>query len=58
MLTEREMFERSFMRPKDYFQLSGQEQWAIDKSLGILDWEGEDLSKDDIKRFKEYFGIN
>lgn len=54
-MTEREMFERSFSRPKNYFKLSGEEQWAIDKSLGILDWNGDDLTAEDIKRFKAHY---
>lgn len=51
------MFEKSFQRPKDYFKLSSERQWEIDKSLGILDWMGGDLSKEDIKRFNEYFNL-
>jgi hypothetical protein len=39
-MTEREMFEKAFERTKNYFELPGAEQWAIDKRLGILDWEG------------------
>lgn len=27
-------------RPADYLKLSAETQWAIDKSLGILDWDG------------------
>lgn len=56
-MSEREMFEKSFQRPKDYFKLSPESQWDIDNSLGILDWEGNDLTEEDIKRFKEYFGL-
>ncbi len=40
-MTQREMFEASFMRPYNYFELHGIEQWDIDKALGILDWTGE-----------------
>lgn len=54
-MIEREMFEASFKRPKNYFKLSAQEQWAIDKRLGILDWNGEDLTEADKKRFKEHY---
>ena len=54
-MTEREMFEKSFQRPKNYFQLSEDEQWEIDEKLGILDWEGEDLTAEDINRFNEYY---
>lgn len=28
------------MRPSSYFELSAESQWATDKSLGILDWDG------------------
>lgn len=54
-MTEREMFERSFKRPSNFFKLSGEEQWAIDKKLGILDWIGEDLTTEDNKRFDEHY---
>lgn len=54
-MTEREMFEKSFERPSNYFKLSAERQWAIDKSLGILDWNGEDLTEEDKKRFKEHY---
>jgi hypothetical protein len=54
-MNEREMFERSFDRPRNYFQLPRNEQWMIDKMLGILDWEGKDLSDEDIKRFNDHY---
>ncbi len=56
-MTEREMFDRSFQRPRNFFHLSSGEQWTIDKALGILDWEGKDLSKEDVKRFKDHYGM-
>jgi hypothetical protein len=56
-MTEREMFEQSFKRPKNFFNLSGKEQWDIDKNLGILDWNGNDLSDEDIKRFDAHYGL-
>lgn len=49
------MFEKSFQRPKNFFNLSPETQWNIDKQLGILDWEGEDLTEEDIKRFKAHY---
>lgn len=55
MMTEREMFEKSFERPSNFFLLSSKEQWAIDKRLGILDWRGEGLSDEDRKRFREHY---
>ena len=57
-MTEREMFEKSFQRPKNYFRLSAAQQWEIDKQLGILDWEGIGLSDDDMKRFNEHYKTN
>ncbi|MDO8640757.1 MAG: hypothetical protein Q7R33_04370 [Nitrosarchaeum sp.] len=33
--------ERSMGRSKNYWQKSNQEQWAEDKALGILDWDGK-----------------
>lgn len=54
-MTERDMFEKSFERPPNYFKLSGQQRWKIDESLGILDWVGEDLSKEDVKRFRAHY---
>lgn len=54
-MSEREMFEQSFKRPNNFFLLSAEEQWAIDKQLGILDWMGEGLSKEDLKRFGNHY---
>lgn len=54
-MTEREMFEKSFQRPKNYFKMSESSQWNIDADLGILDWQGENLTKEDLKRFKKHY---
>jgi len=54
-MTEREMFEASFQRPRDYFNLSTQEQWQIDSRLGILDWQGDGLTEEDKKRFDAHY---
>lgn len=54
-MTEREMFEKSFQRPKNYFKLDASHQWNIDANLGILDWQGEGLSKEDMERFKAHY---
>ncbi len=54
-MTERDMFETSFKRPPNFFSLSEQEQWSIDKELGILDWRGDDLSTEDITRFDAHY---
>lgn len=56
-MTEREMFEKSFQRPKNFFTLSIQEQWDIDEKLGILDWEGTGLSAEDMQRFQEHYEL-
>lgn len=55
MMSEREMFEKSFQRPTNYFQLSPETQWVIDDELGILDWSGENLTEEDIERFKAHY---
>lgn len=55
IMTEKEMFEQSFNRPKNFFHLSQEKQWEIDRQLGILDWVGEGLLPEDIKRFKEHY---
>ena len=38
---ESDMAHRAKQRPSNYNQLSGREQWQIDKELGILDWKGD-----------------
>jgi hypothetical protein len=35
------MKERAKLRPKNYAKLSARDQWDIDKSLGLLDWDGK-----------------
>jgi hypothetical protein len=54
-MSEKEMFEKSFLRPKNFFKLSGTEQYRIDKELGILDWVGEGLSKEEIEKFERHY---
>jgi len=54
-MTEREMFEKSFERPSNFFKLSSEKQWEIDKKLGILDWIGVGLSKEDIDRYHAHY---
>ena len=54
-MTEREMFIKSFERPSNYFNLSPERQWEIDENLGILDWRGDDLSKEDIEKFINHY---
>jgi len=54
-MNQREMFEQSFKRPSNFFQLSEERQWEIDRVLGILDWDGDDLSDADLLRFKQHY---
>ena len=54
-MTEQEMFEKSFFRPPNYFKLSAERQWEIDKELGILDWKGDNLTKEEKERFHSYY---
>ena len=54
-MTEREMFEKSFQRPSNYFDLSERQQWEIDDNLGILDWIGSDLTTEDKERFHNHY---
>jgi len=54
-MTQREMFEASFGRPRNYFKLSPERQWEIDSELGILDWEGGDLTDEEEKRFQQHY---
>lgn len=54
-MSEREMFEKSFSRPRNYFKLSGRRQWEIDADLGILDWVGDNLTKEDKTRFENHY---
>jgi hypothetical protein len=54
-MTQEEMYEASFGRPRDYFRLSLEAQWAIDKALGILDWDGFGLTPEQSARYKAHY---
>ena len=54
-MSEKEMFEKSFQRPTNFFKLSGERQWEIDKELGILDWIGGNLTDEEKKRFQNHY---
>lgn len=56
-MNEYEMYKTSFKRPTNFFELSYEKQWKIDKDLGILDWNGSDLTKLEMKRFREHYKI-
>lgn len=55
-------FEKAMQRPMTFFKLSSQEQWAIDESLGILDWNGDcphakQICKECKALFSKRFGL-
>lgn len=54
-MNQREMFEKSFERPTNYRKLDAESQWRIDDRLGILDWEGKDLTPEDLERIKNHY---
>jgi len=54
-MNERQMFEKSFERPSNFFDLPHEERWALDKQLGILDWEGDGLSEEDQARYQAHY---
>jgi len=54
-MTEQEMYEKSFERPRDFFKLSEAQQWVIDNKLGILDWQGGNLTPEQLKRFRDHY---
>lgn len=54
-MTQHQMFEASFSRPGNYFTRSSEEQWEIDKRLGILDWNGEDLTDEELERYRAHY---
>ena len=39
-MNQKQMYYQSLKRPSNYADLSSQEQWAIDKELSILDYDG------------------
>jgi hypothetical protein len=39
-MTQAQRGRRAKMRPANFETLSARDQWAIDKKLGILDWDG------------------
>jgi len=55
-------YEKAMTRPSNFFSLSGEERWAIDKQLGILDWDGECAHSNPmcdkcLKKFNKHFGV-
>lgn len=44
-------------RPSTYFKLSSKRQWEIDSAIGILDWDGKDMSEEEKEEFYKYFNI-
>jgi len=54
-MTEKEMFEKSFQRPKNFFNLDSAERYTIDENLGILDWQGYGFKQVDKERFNAHY---
>jgi hypothetical protein len=58
-MTQSEMFEKSFLRPDSYFKLSARQQFEIDQSLGILDWDGSgangSMTAEEKERFENHY---
>ena len=54
-LSQEEMYYQSFKRPKNFFKLSSRKQWEIDKRLGILDWEGKNLTDEQLEKISKYY---
>jgi len=54
-MTQKEMFEKSFERPTNFFLLSAKEQWEIDKLLGILDWDPDILTPTEKERYNGHY---
>lgn len=54
-MLEREMFEKSFQRPRNFFALTARRQWEIDEALGILDWVGKGLTPEDKVRYAAHY---
>lgn len=57
METQKEMAEVAKQRPGNFEKLTPQEQWEVDKKLGILDWDGNDTDHEEEYRqsFKRAF---
>lgn len=54
-MTEKQMYEASYARPSNYFKLGAEQQWSIDKTLGILDWEGRKLTTEEQARWDAHY---
>jgi len=54
-LSQEQMYHQSFKRPKNFFKLPPREQWEIDKRLGILDWDGRNLSNEQLEKIINHY---
>jgi len=54
---EGKLFELVLHRPCDYFTLIPSRQWLIDKTLGVLDWNGGCSHERNINNCIECYGI-
>lgn len=53
-MTQKEMVVKAMDRPTDFHSRSAEEQWAIDKSLGILDFDGFTDPKEEEKYWETH----
>lgn len=51
-----DMVAKALKRPKNFLKLHPREQWAIDKKLGILDWDGP-TTDEDYEILKKHFNL-
>jgi hypothetical protein len=51
-----EHFRNALQRPHNYHELSSEQQWAIDKALGLLDWTGP-RDGYEFNRLREHHGL-
>lgn len=53
---KKELFEKTFQRPKNFFNLPVEKMLAIDKKLGLVDWSGWfDLTDKEKQRFRDHY---
>lgn len=55
-MTHDECFRNALQRPVDYHRLSHDEQWNVDRQLGILDWPGP-MTDEEWNRLRQHHGL-
>ena len=54
---DQEMYKKAFLRPKNFLNLTPEEQWKIDDNLGILDWDGSKMTDEERSKLYAHFGL-